>query len=103
MRLDLIAALNAERAARRAAIIVTELADGVQRLVREQEIAEDALAAILRPQVCSGKSGVVETGGVRYFLELHLPPPRMVIIGAVHVSQALAPMARLLAYDVIIV
>jgi xanthine dehydrogenase accessory factor len=103
MRLDLIAALNAERAARRAAVIVTELASGAQRLVREQEIDKDPLAAILKTQIRSGKSGIAEAEGGRSFLELHLPPPRMVITGAVHISQALAPMARMLAYDVTIV
>ena len=103
MRLDLIAALNAERARRRAAVIVTELASGSQRLVREQEIDKDPLAAILKTQIRSGKSGIAEVEGGRYFLELHLPPPRMVVTGAVHISQALAPMARLLAYDVTII
>ncbi|HLL28439.1 MAG TPA: XdhC family protein [Xanthobacteraceae bacterium] len=103
MRLDLIAALNAERAARRAAIVVTELAGGTQRLVREAEINKDPLAEILKPQLRTGKSSAVETGGTRYFLELHLPPPRMVITGAAHVSQTLAPMAKMLAYDVMIV
>src|SRR6202171_4457195 len=103
MRLDLIAALNAERAARRAAVIVTELASAAQRLVREQEIDKDPLAAMLKAQIRSGKSATAEWEGGRYFLELHLPPPRMVITGAVHISQALAPMARMLAYDVTIV
>ena len=32
-----------------------------------------------------------------------MPPPRLVIIGAVHISQALAPMAALLDYDVTII
>ncbi len=103
MRLDLIVALNAERTARRAAIIVTELASGAQRLVREQDVGQDPLAAILKAQIRSGKSGTAEAEGGRSFLELHLPPPRMVITGAVHISQALAPMARMLAYDVTIV
>jgi len=103
MRLDLLRSLNAERAARRAAILVTELASGKQRLVREAEFAGDALADVLVPQARTGKSGVAETEAGRFFLELHLPPPRLVITGAVHVSQALVPMARLLGYDVTIV
>jgi len=103
MRLDLIAALNVERAARRAAVVVTELASGAQRLVREREIGKDPLAAALAAQIRTGKSGIVETEDARSFLELHLPPPRMVITGAVHVSQVLAPMAKLLGYDVSIV
>src|SRR5262249_39131213 len=34
---------------------------------------------------------------------VHVPPPRLVIAGAVHISQALAPIGRILGYDVIIV
>jgi xanthine dehydrogenase accessory factor len=103
MRLDLLKALNAERAARRAAVLVTEFAGGKQRLVLEDEFVGDALSNTLVPQVRAGKSGVVETDAGRFFLELHLPPPRLVITGAVHISQALAPMAKLLGYDATIV
>ncbi len=103
MRLDLIAALNAERIARRAAIIVTEIKSGAQRLVREKEINSDGLATILTKQLRIGKSGLIETEGNQCFLELHLPAPRMVITGAVHISQALAPMAMTLGYDVSII
>jgi xanthine dehydrogenase accessory factor len=103
MRLDLLATLNTERAARRAALVVTELADGNQRLVRESEIGRDPLAGELGAQLRTGKSGIVEKGSGRFFVEVHMPPPRMVITGAVHVSQALAPMAKLLGYDVTIV
>jgi xanthine dehydrogenase accessory factor len=103
MRLDLLAALNTERAARRAALVVTELAGGKQRFVRESEIDKDSLAADLRAQLRTGRSGVIEQGGAQFFVEVHMPPPRIVITGAVHVSQALAPMAKLLGYDVTIV
>jgi xanthine dehydrogenase accessory factor len=103
MRLDLLTAMNAERAARRAAVLVTELASGEQRLVRESELERDALASLVVPQVRSGKSGTVESGAGRFFLEVHLPPPRIVVTGAVHISQALVPMARLLGYDIFIV
>jgi xanthine dehydrogenase accessory factor len=103
MRLDLLTALNAERASRRAAVVVTDLAGGEQWLVREAEFASDPLASIIVPQVRTGKSGVTETSTGRFFLELHLPPPRLVVTGAVHISQALAPMARLLGFDVTIV
>ena len=103
MRLDLLALLNAERAARRAAVLVTELPSGEQRLVREAALAADPLGEQLGAQVRSGKSGSVEAGGRQYFVDVHLPAPRLVVIGAVHVSQALAPMARLLGYDVTVI
>src|SRR5262245_61287623 len=46
---------------------------------------------------------MAETRGGRVFLTVHVRPPRLVITGAVHSSQPLAPMARLVGYDVAIV
>ena len=103
MRLDLLAALNAERAARRAAVLVTELAGDEQRLVREDEIAKDPLGEVLEDRLRSGKSGIVEAQGRQWFLTVQAPPVRLLVVGAVHISQALAPMARLLDLDVTIV
>ncbi|HEX8417001.1 MAG TPA: XdhC family protein, partial [Methylobacterium sp.] len=88
MKLDALRNLNAERAARRAAILVTDLDDGGQRVVREGEIAADPLAEPLRRHLRSGKSGLVEVAGRSVFLTVHVPPVRLVVIGAVHISQA---------------
>ncbi|HXW26238.1 MAG TPA: XdhC family protein [Xanthobacteraceae bacterium] len=103
MRLDILAALNAERAARRGAIVVTNAATGAQRLVKAADVAADPLRATLEARLRSGKSGAADTQEGRAFLTVHVPPTRLVITGAVHISQALAPIARLLGYDVIIV
>ena len=103
MKLALLSALNEARAARRAAILVTDLESDEQRLVREAEVAADPLADLLEPRLRSGKSGTVEAEGRRYFLTVQVPPPRLVVIGAVHVSQALAPMARIAELAVTIV
>jgi xanthine dehydrogenase accessory factor len=98
-----LSALNAERAARRAVIVVTDVESGVQRLVKAADVANDPLADTLKARLRSGKSGMAETSEGRVFLTVHVPPPRLVAIGAVHISQALAPMARLLGYDVTVV
>ncbi|HEX2653397.1 MAG TPA: XdhC family protein [Xanthobacteraceae bacterium] len=103
MRLDILSALNAERAERRAAVVVTDVASGEQRIVRASEITSDPLKDVLEERMRTGKSGLVEVGERRLFLTVHVPPPRLVITGAVHISQALAPMARLVGYDVVIV
>lgn len=92
MRTEILEVLNAERAARRATILVTDLADGTQRLVREAEIAADPLAEALSKHLAAGKSGLVEAGGRQTFLTVQVPPVRLVVIGAVHISQAMAPM-----------
>ncbi|WP_020177269.1 XdhC family protein [Methyloferula stellata] len=103
MRLDLLAALNAERAARRACVLVTDLAAGTQRLVRANEIAADPLAGALQDQVGLGKSGLVHHDGRDWFLSVQIPPSRLIAIGAVHISQALAPIAKLIDLDIVIV
>lgn len=101
MRLDLLKALNLARAERRAAVLVTDLDGGEARLVMETALAGDPLEEPIRAALRTGRSGVVE--GTRTFLTVQMPPARMVIIGAVHISQALVPMARMLGYDPVIV
>lgn len=96
MRADILTALSAERAARRAAILVTSVPDGAQRLVREADMAGDPLAETLAKHFASGKSGLVETAEGQAFLTVQVPPIRLVVIGAVHISQAMAPMAAAL-------
>ncbi len=103
MKLEILTELNRERAARRPAILVTDTGNGEQRLVKAAEIAADPLRAELAKHLRMGKSGMVEAGGKRLFLNVYAPTARMVIIGAVHISQALAPMARSLGYDVTVV
>lgn len=95
--------LNEERRARRAVILVTDLGDGSARLLRDGEVAAGPLGESAAAAFRSGKSGAVDAGGRRLFLNVHLPPPHLVVIGAVHISQALAPMARIAGYDIAIV
>jgi xanthine dehydrogenase accessory factor len=104
MRLDILKALNTERAARRAAVVVTNQESGAQRLITQDKVAADPLKDVLAAHLRSGKSGMEEeTPEGKVFLTVHVPPTRLVIIGAVHISQALAPIASLLGYDVTIV
>ena len=103
MKLDILQALNEERAARRAAIVVTDMDGGAQRLVKAGDFGKDALKDALQKRLRLAKSGMEEVGGKKIFLTVHVPPPRLVITGAVHISQTLAPVAGLLGYDVTIV
>jgi xanthine dehydrogenase accessory factor len=103
VKLEVLKALNAERAARRAAIVVTDPASGAERLVKAADVERDPLRDELKERLRTGRSGMAETPEGRMFLTVHVPPPRLVITGAVHISQALAPIARILGYDVVIV
>lgn len=103
MRVSLLSDLNAERAARRAAVLVTDVASGEQRLVREAEVEGDPLAQELQDSLRRAKSGLIERDGRQSFLTVQTPPVRVFVIGAVHISQALAPMARGLDLDITII
>lgn len=91
--------LNAARATRKAIALVTDLDDGRDRIVEEGDQVAGDLGAALARAFRTGKSGIAEADGREFFINVHLPPPRLVVIGAVHISQAMAPMALLAGYD----
>ena len=103
MRLDILNALNEERAARRSVIVVTNQDSGAQRLVKAADLGADPLKAVLEKHIRSAKSGIEDTPEGKVFLTVHVPSPKLIITGAVHISQTLAPMGQLLGYDVTIV
>ena len=103
MRLDLLKILNEERAARRPTVLVTDMASGEQRLVKGAAIASDPLADVLDGALRAGTSRGVEVDGKALFLTVQAPPVRVFCIGAVHISQALAPIAKLAGFDVTII
>lgn len=104
MDVSLLSQLNTERAARRGAILVTDMSDGSQRLIRRDDpYGGDPLADEFDNRFRSGKSGIVDTATGEVFLTVSVPAPRLVIIGAVHISQALVPMARISGFDVTVV
>ncbi|MBY6243855.1 XdhC family protein [Methylosinus sp. Sm6] len=88
--LDVSLRMSAER---RAHAIATPLDGGVARFIG----VGDPLAAF------SGWSGVVTHEAQRWLIERREPAPRLVLIGAVHVAQSLAPMARIAGFETIIV
>jgi xanthine dehydrogenase accessory factor len=103
VRLDILKTLNEERAARRAVAVVTDVASGEQRLVKAADARKDPLADLIDKHLRSGKSGMEETPKGQVFVTVHVPSPRLVITGAVHISQTLAPLGQMLGYDVTIV
>jgi xanthine dehydrogenase accessory factor len=103
VKLDILHALNTERSARRAVVVVTDVASGAQRLVKATDVARDPLKDVLEKRLRMAKSGMEETAQGRLFLTVHVPSPQLVITGAVHISQTLAPVGQLLGYDVTIV
>lgn len=103
MRLDHLAELNAARSARKAAILVTDTASGETQVLVEGQPVPAHLAEAAEKAFRSGKSGLIDIEGRPLFLNVHLPPPRIVAIGAVHITQGLARLAPVIGYDLTII
>lgn len=103
MRATDLFALNAEIAQRRPTILITDMTTGAQRLVRPGDVGHDPLAGVLSERFDSGASGLVAIDGAQLFLQVHAPFVRLVVIGAVHIAQILAPMARLAGFEVTVI
>ena len=103
MDLANLSKLNEARAARRAAMLVKDIGTGEDIFLKEGDLPPPGLEEAVAKAFRTGKSGSVEDAGKIWFLNVHLPPPRLVVIGAVHISQALAPMAHIAGFDMEIV
>lgn len=94
---------NQARSERKAVVLLTDLGDGRDRCVIEGEAVVGQLGEALSKAFRSGKSGIHTIEGRAFFLNVYLPAVRIVVIGAVHISQALLPMARQAGFDVEII
>ena len=108
MKTDLLRRLVADRAARRPAALVTDLADGSQALLHAEDqsggLALDMnTLSTARAALAADRSGMLPVPGRRLFLQAVVPAPRLILVGAVHISQALAPIAALAGYGVTVV
>jgi xanthine dehydrogenase accessory factor len=103
MKLELLRAMNAARRERRACVLATRLSDNAQRFVTAESAGLDPLAEPIEAALRAGKSGAIEVDGETWFLTTRVPPVRLVMIGAVHISQALAPVARIAGLDPIVI
>jgi xanthine dehydrogenase accessory factor len=105
LKREVLERVVAAREARRALVVLTWLDGSRQELVFPEELL--ALAPVLRDAagdaLRSDRAASHEVEGATVFVQPHNPPLRMVIVGAVHIGQHLAPMARSAGYDVTVV
>ena len=97
MKAEILARLQAERAAQRPVVLLTRLSDGEQHLW-PQEAVPGALAEAAREALGSEEAGNVTLDGETWFVHPHNPPLRIIVVGAVHIAQAMAPMAAARCY-----
>ena len=111
---EILDRLSAALRTRCLAVLATRLPDGAQLLLREQDgilmpdepdtaLPHARLAAIATEVASSERSKVVSLDGHSWFLHVHAPPPRLLVVGAVHIAQALAPLARMVGLAVTVI
>ena len=108
MKIETLAALQQARTKRRAVTLATRLSDAAEGLIyldaSTGDLAGNAeIAAAARRAMEIGRSKTLDIGGQKIFLNVYVPPPRLIIVGAVHIAQTLAPMATMLEFDVTVV
>ncbi len=99
---ELLARLNAAREEKRPVVLATRLPDGSQCLLPDPAQPGE-LNEAARRVLAEDRSGTVSVGGNDWFLQVHNPPLRLIVVGAVHIAQALVPFASQVGFAVTVV
>jgi len=107
MKRQILDRLQQARADKRPAALVTDLTDGRQLLQVDGKTTGDlpltaAQLAEVAEAVTGDRSGPLSEHP-NLFVHVYNPPLRLLIVGAVHISQALVPMAQIAGYEVIVI
>jgi len=89
-------------------VLVTAIDGGAQAVVSDGGVTGaltvgPALRSMIDKALVQDRSTTVEVDGKRYFLQVQIPPRRLIVVGAVHIAQSLVPMAAIAGYAVIVV
>lgn len=103
MKLETLKRLNAAKKARKAVAFFSRLDGDDEFIVQEQDAQMSRFSMEANKAFKSGKSYSFEVDGEQWFVNIHLPPVQLVVIGAVHISQHLAAFARQLKLDIRII
>jgi xanthine dehydrogenase accessory factor len=99
---EVLAALTAAREAKRPVVLATRMPGGEQMLLPDPAAGAELNAAAARA-LDRDESGTVALAGEQWFLHAYNPPLRLIVVGAVHIAQALVPMAAQLGFGVTVV
>lgn len=99
---DILAALTRAREEKRPIVLATRLSDGAQHLLPDPA-QDSALNAAAETALRDDKSATIQVAGTAWFLQAHNPPLRLIVVGAVHIAQALVPFASGVGFEVTVV
>jgi xanthine dehydrogenase accessory factor len=108
VRADILQQLLEDRAAKTPVALATNLKSGAQTLLYlygkkgikdwPGEVGEAARKALI-----ADKATTVDTAEGPVFVNIFNPPLRLIAVGAVHITQALGPIAALSGYEVVVI
>ena len=107
MNSGLLRELVTAQAGGRDVVLATRLSDGAQELIDAETPSSRLVAAgganaagAVAEALKTGVPRTVETPDGAVFLRPYIRPPRLIIVGAVHIAQALVPMATIAGFQV---
>ena len=108
MKAATLRTVQAARAAHEPIALATDLKTGAERLIRADRsegdlVLDEAAIAAARSAMRDDRSRLIETAGGQVFIHVFNPPRRLIVVGAVHISQPLVPMAALAGFQVIVI
>ncbi len=103
MKADILAEIMSARTQRKPVALVPALEGGRQRVVARDHAADDFLAQVLDQAFRFDRSGVHRIPEGEFFVHIYNPPLRLVVIGAVHIAQAVIPIAKAAGYDIVVI
>jgi len=94
-----------EKNNRKTIIVATEINSGEQIIINEKNDTDinNKILIAAKNNVIQGKSEILEIESNKWFLNITLPPLRLITVGAVHIAQPLAEIATISGYEVIII
>ncbi|WP_428483732.1 XdhC family protein [Rhodopila sp.] len=102
MNPETLAALDQAKRDKRPVVLATQLPSGEQ-IVLPDPAAPDELNAAAAHALERDESGTVKLGATDWFLHAYNPPLRLIVVGAVHIAQALVPFAVPCGFSVTVV
>ena len=99
---DILAALEQAKREKRPVVLATQLPGGDKCLLPDP-IAPAELNEAAQAVLQSDESGTHKIGATDWFLHAYNPPLRLIVVGAVHIAQALVPFAAQCGFAVTVV
>ena len=105
MKDETLSLILSEKNNRNTIIVATEINSGEQIIINEENDTDinNKILTAAKNNIIQGKSEVLEIESNKWFINITLPPLRLVTVGAVHIAQPLAEIATISGYEVIII